>query len=369
MSEAVLKAVADVIAGIETRFEGQVSDLIKRLDNVDSGVKPEAVAILIDEVKAMYRSLYEEVQAVKLEALNKTNLAEQELRKSINETAENTIAKAHAAETWLADELLSVKSLVETVKQEFESLNNDTLNLSANGLETLTERVDFVESQLHSTIQMSVTDLRNELQEKVASIQLKEGPKGETGAAGKDGADGAGIVLDYWKAGIHREGSVVLHYLGQYFRAKCDTVSEPGVDDTWERLGSAGFRHRGGFDAEKAYEVGDLYVKDFATFACIGNEHVLFAARGPAGPRGEKGLDSTVQGPAGRDGATVVKVHTDEDGFVLEMSDGGMHGVPFPKGVQELFKSPSEYIAIAQLKTLAAQAPDFKSFQAALLDL
>lgn len=376
MSEVILKAVAEAIASTEVKLEQQLQALNKRVTELPPIVSRDAIDALISEVKSMHQSLYEEVQEIRQTALNKTGFVEQELRKEVAKITGELQSKLDANVSELTDKVSSyavsiteVHELVKSVREEFEGVNNDTLNLTAKGLESITDRVDFVESQLHSTISRSVKDLRNELQEQIKSVETKPGPEGTAGKDGKDGVDGAGIVLDYWEAGIHRQGSVVLHYLGQYFRAKCDTVSEPGTDDTWERLGSAGFRHRGGFDAEKTYEVGDMYVKDFATFTCIGTEHVLFAARGPVGPRGEKGQDSTVAGPAGRDGTTVSKVHTDESGFVLEMSDGTMHGVPFPKSIQELFKSPSDYLPVTKLKSIAATSTDFKSFQAALAKL
>jgi uncharacterized protein YukE len=360
MSEIILKAVANAIAASQHSFEQQLQDILSRVDAIKSGVSLETVEALVEEVKSMHQSLFEEVKSVQQSALNKTSFVEQELRSAICAETKKVLDIA-------TNECKSISESLEALKQDVNQLNDDTLALVVKNFDIVSANVTELSETVKTTNEAVLS-----VQTLVESINLKEGPKGEKGQDGwngKDGNDGVGIILDYWKAGIHREGSLVLHYLGQYFRAKCDTISEPGIDDTWERLGSAGFRHRGGFDPEKTYEVGDMYVKDFATFACIGAEHVLLAARGPVGPKGEKGNDSTVAGPAGRDGATVLKVHSDESGFVLEMSDASMHAVPFPSGIQSLFKSPGDYLPISQLKSIAASTSDFKSFQAALLQL
>ena len=62
-----------------------------------------------------------------------------------------------------------------------------------------------------------------------------------------------------WTDGIYREGAIVQHYLGQYFIASKDTNTEPGVDDSWSRVGTFGMRHKGAFREDASYEVGDIY--------------------------------------------------------------------------------------------------------------
>lgn len=372
MSEVILKAVAEAIASTEVKFEQQLQDIKTRVAEMPPIVGRDVIDGLIDEVKSMHQSLYEEVQEVRQTALDKTGLVQQELRKEIVEIVDTVQSKL----TPSIDELYSkldaqvassgeLHELLKSIREELQSVNNDTLSLTANGLESLTDRVDFIERSAATSIEL----LQNNVEQKIADIELTPGPQGPTGNNGKDGSDGVGILVEAWKAGIFREGKIVSHYLGQYFKAKCDTSTEPGTDDTWERLGSTGFRHRGGYDAEKAYEVGDLYVKDFATFACLGAEHVLWAARGPVGPRGEKGADSSVQGPKGEDGAYVKQVHTSDNGFVLEMTNGEMHAVPFPPEVKELFASPGDFLPLVKLKSIAATSTDFKSFQAAIMQL
>lgn len=143
----------------------------------------------------------------------------------------------------------------------------------------------------------------------------ERGEPGEPGAAGRDGAPGergadgaagAGIDSPAWRSGVHRAGVVVQHHIGQHFRARVDTASEPPGED-WERVGAAGFRLTGGYVEGRAYVDGDLFVKDFGLFLWHAGAAHLWAgrgAKGDTGPRGVPGADGR-PGRDGRDGAVI----------------------------------------------------------------
>jgi hypothetical protein len=102
---------------------------------------------------------------------------------------------------------------------------------------------------------------------------------------------------DKWTPGsICRADARRTHYLGQLFRAKCDTIAEPGTDDSWERVGSgAGLRPRGGYRETEVYEDGDLVMRDYSTLLCLNGELHLLAARGAKGEQGLRGPVANVE--------------------------------------------------------------------------
>lgn len=126
----------------------------------------------------------------------------------------------------------------------------------------------------------------------------ERGEKGDQGDRGADGRDGADADVDAvaralaaneafvkaisnvveqepWAPGIYREGKCVTHYVGRSYQAVCDTTEEPGDSAHWKRLGTLGMRDVGGFDAQRAYEPGDVYHKDGSTFWFDGVNHRL----------------------------------------------------------------------------------------------
>jgi hypothetical protein len=155
------------------------------------------------------------------------------------------------------------------------------------------------------------------------------GIQGENGLDGAPGLDGAGLHAPVWVAGVHREGVVVQHHLGQFFRALRDTASEPApVDGTaspdWARIGRSGLRFVHGFDKDRSYVDGDLYLRDFATFLHLDGSARLMSARGGAGPKGERG-DRGNDGRHGRDGQNGVGVEDvliADEGLVIRLTDG-----------------------------------------------
>jgi hypothetical protein len=117
-------------------------------------------------------------------------------------------------------------------------------------------------------------------------ITLTKGKDGETGAPGQQGEPGITTVeviakhdATPWIAGIHRQDSIVQHFLGRLYVAKCDTTEEPGDSDHWQRLGLSGMRFTGGHKKDHDYEVGDIYVKDYSAFMWDGEKAHLIAAR------------------------------------------------------------------------------------------
>ncbi len=121
----------------------------------------------------------------------------------------------------------------------------------------------------------------------------ERGEPGPPGIDGRDGADAPPVDLDVlvpklaiapavvallerlvsppeaWMPRVYRCGSLVSHFLGRVYLALVDTVDQPGDSDAWRRVGTAGERHTGPFDAARTYEVGDRYVKDRATFIVV----------------------------------------------------------------------------------------------------
>lgn len=131
------------------------------------------------------------------------------------------------------------------------------------------------------------------------SLKGRDGENGKDGQAGRDGLDGLGLETKAYVPGsVYREGSHVTANLGQFFKALRDTADAPGTSDAWQRIGTAGFRFTGAHDAEKQYEEGDLFIKDFGCFLHVDGKDVLFAGRGAKGERGPVGA----QGKDGKDG-------------------------------------------------------------------
>jgi len=93
------------------------------------------------------------------------------------------------------------------------------------------------------------------------------GAEGPQGPQGPVGGDGIGINAQKYEPGaVYLEGTVVQHHFGQFFAAAKNTYAEPGESTDWERVGTLGLRHTGGFKEGRQYQVGDIYVKDYAGF-------------------------------------------------------------------------------------------------------
>ena len=191
--------------------------------------------------------------------------------------------------------------------------------------------------------------------------------KGEKGEAGKDaepetvakhimshdeyvkmitGNDGLGLETKQYDGSIFREGSFVTHNFGQFFKALKDTNAEPGTSEDWERVGSAGFRFTGPYDAEKQYEDGDLFVKDYGLFIHYKGESTLWVGRGPQGKRGQKGLAGKdgIDGKDGKDGSTFIGVEYKNGKIVMVTSDDSFIGdlTPILEEAAEITKAINE---------------------------
>jgi hypothetical protein len=133
---------------------------------------------------------------------------------------------------------------------------------------------------------------------------------------GKDGADGAGILAEEHIEGkVYREGRVVTAFIGQYYRAKCDTAEAPGDSDDWARIGTAGFRWRGLKPEEKSLKLGDLFIDGGSLFGMLTEKASMIVQRPKAAP--------------------VVKSIAAKDGnLVLRLSDGSevVGEMPVAKG-------------------------------------
>lgn len=163
------------------------------------------------------------------------------------------------------------------------------------------------------------------------------------------GATGAGLDAPEWKAGIYRQGSAVQHYLGQFYVAQKDTYSEPAIGDDWLRIGTAGFRHTGGFNEATHYAQGDLFTKDYSTFLVLADGTTkLFAARGAKGLQGDKG-DT---------GAGITDIHLDDSALVFELSNNAIKVVPMP-----------EIISKQSIKQALESAKSYEQFKIKLLEV
>jgi hypothetical protein len=136
----------------------------------------------------------------------------------------------------------------------------------------------------------------------------------------KDGADGIGLNLKAWDEGIHREGTLVQHNMGQAFKALRDTSAEPGSSDDWERMGSAGFRWTGVKNFDFDYQDGDLYIDGGTTFIWFNGKGHMFSQRGKNGKDGIDGKDGT----NGRDAAKVLEIRWDNKGIAFAYDNGDL---------------------------------------------
>lgn len=104
-------------------------------------------------------------------------------------------------------------------------------------------------------------------------VALPKGDPGSPGLKGDPGLPGLGVDVPHWSPGIHREGTLVQHFLGRSFRAVRDTAGEPGSSPDWQRLGLLGLRWCGPLEETRRYEPGDIYV-DGGTFLVVSESEV-----------------------------------------------------------------------------------------------
>lgn len=117
----------------------------------------------------------------------------------------------------------------------------------------------------------------------------KDGKDGKDGQSGAEGRNGLGIDAKQWIPGIYRAGAIVMHAIGRYAKAGCDTTAEPGSNADWQRLGTAGFRWTGLKSDAAVYEEGDLYIDKGTTFLWTGGKGHMFSQRGKDGKDGKDG--------------------------------------------------------------------------------
>ena len=93
--------------------------------------------------------------------------------------------------------------------------------------------------------------------------------------------------LDFWKEGVTRKDVMVKHNNAEIYKALVDTAAEPSpYNDDWEMV-QRGTRFEGTFDKDKSYSEGAVYIKSFSTFLVTKDKHVLMAARGSKGDKGD----------------------------------------------------------------------------------
>jgi regulator of replication initiation timing len=370
MSDVLLKAVAQAIAKVEKKLEDQVANVTSKIAEIQPGASPETVAILVDEVKSMYTTLVEETKSAQQSLLDKTNFVEQELRQFIQQEICRVQTTIGDTVTALGGELLSLRPVEARVLEKSNELNNGTLALLDIAVENFNKKLndsnEYTDEKLDVIVE-SIQTTKKEVQENLEEIldiqveyaKLKKELDEIKTVAGYIGRDGLGLDAKQWQQGIHREGTVVQHYLGQYFVSNKDTSAEPGVSDDWARVGTFGMRHMGAFRENVTYEVGDIYAKDFGTFLETTTGTVLLAGRGKQGKQGERGEASTIPGPRGEAGVSIKNVVSGDEGFVLEMTDGSLHTVMYP----------DEVMTLSKIKAAVDGAVDFESLKSIFANL
>lgn len=369
-NDVILKAVAQAIAEVEKNLEVQVASVMDKISCIEPGATPETVAIVVDEVKSMYNSILEEVKTTQQSLLNKTSIVEQDLRQLIVQEIDNVKTAVSVTTTNLESALLDLTTEYTQVLNKSEELNNGTITLIDIAVENFNKKFDTEIQNTDDKLEViveSIQDTKKSVQENLEEIldiqvehdKLKKELDQVKTVAGYVGRDGVGLDAKQWADGIYREGAIVQHYLGQYFIATKDTNTEPGVDDSWNRVGTFGMRHKGAYREDVTYQVGDIYAKDFGTFLETTTGTVLLAGRGKQGKQGDRGEASTVAGPKGDAGVSIGKVISGDEGFVLEMTDGSLHTVMYP----------DEVITLSKIKAAVDGAVDFESLKSIFANL
>jgi hypothetical protein len=234
----------------------------------------------------------------------------------------------------------------------------------------LAKRIDELADSLD---ELHKRPIPNDGKDGVDGADGQDGAKGDTG---EKGVDGVGFDAPVYESGVYREGSVVQAHFGQVYKALKDTAE--GVDsEDWERVGTAGFRLTGTYEAEKEYVAGDLFIKGFGLFLHDGAEARLIAGRGPEGKKGEKGATGKdgKDGQDGKDGSTFEALEIKGTNLVAVMrtSEGLQeHAVdlaPFLEATVEVTKSVSEAHTDEAMKALDNQFKSlWETFQQHLTD-
>lgn len=287
-NEFALSEIGKAFDRMTLRQDGMKTDLLLTLKQNDDLIDHE-----INELKSQVTSFNEKM-------LNDSQSLRDELKSEIGSIIGNHQALVGQVDVEFSARDKQLSTVIEQINKSVE----DGLN-----------RLD----QANNDTLLLVSEQLSELRE----MKSTPGPVGEPGA---------GIDSPYWQQKIYRSGSVVQHYLGQYFKSVVDTNAEPGSSSDWERVGSSGLRHRGGFKEDVTYSPGDIYSKDFGSFLVKDDgSHVLLSARGAKGPKGDMGSRGPIgeRGIIGEAGATIKAVHADDRGFVFETTDNRMLPVKF----------------------------------------
>lgn len=168
--------------------------------------------------------------------------------------------------------------------------------------------------ELEHAIAAAVDPVLDELVKLERALEALAALRAEPGAPGPAGA---GLEADVWAPGVYREGAIVTHYLGQYFKAAQDTAEEPGDSAHWRRLGFAGIRWRGVREEGMELRPGDQFLEESSLFFV---DHTgaprLINYRGERGPRGKEGLP-------GKAGAGLEDVIAGTDSLVFNLGAKG----------------------------------------------
>jgi len=263
----------------------------------------------------------------------------------------------------------------ERIEQERSQLDTDLRAFVVEQLLQRDERIVELGAQL-SELREALADMHVQMAEQVrqarehaegllTSDEARERFRGEPGQSikgdpgesikGEPGEAGAGIEAPAWAPGIYREGAIVQAYLGQYYRALTDTADEPYGSASWQRVGTAGFHFAEPYAEGRTYELGDLFMRDFGTFAWTAAGAQLVAGRGAKGDPGKKGDPGEVRhGKDGKDGAHIEHLEFSGQNLVLVLR----HADGTTQALEANFVAPLEALAEAiQENVLRSLAP------------
>ena len=121
-----------------------------------------------------------------------------------------------------------------------------------------------------------------------------------------------------YEPGVYREGDLVTHYFGRFYKALKDTAEEPGKGEDWEQVGPFGFRWRGVKNQYANYVDGDLYIDNGTAFIWYQGKGRMFSKRGRDGKDGQNGID----GKDGKDAPQPIHMEWSGKTLLLAFDDG-----------------------------------------------
>lgn len=271
----------------------------------------------VDVIGQVLRTALEKHQR-EVEQLIESRAAEMGSAQRAVDAARDLVAEAEERLRRAQDHAQSdfVRQIQRTAADELVRVQNLLIERMTRA-DLIASRMEELQADLRRTIEAAaelqapqVGDVADAIKADPDFVDQVKGAPGDPGDPGAAGADGVGIDAPVWVPGVYRANALVQHNVGQLFRALRDTGEEPHNGGDWARVGTAGFRFAEPWTEGATYENGDLFVRDYGTFAWVGGKAHLLAgrgAKGDRGERGERGKDGT-PGKDGRDGVTIESI-------------------------------------------------------------